>query len=225
MKGYIFRGRVDGTWYLRAEFPRSADGKRQQRREAVRGTKAEAQKHLRQMLSDLERGVVGSERATVAQLCEQWIASKRHGVETRTLERYEAQIRLHIVPALGSIRLDRVQPAYVPKALDGWITLPSRNKAKPGEQPQPLSSVSVGHILATTRMIFRQAVNDGLLVRNQAINVEMPRRQHREMKTLDATGIAHLLRAAEGTDLQAPIALMTATGLHEERHSGFVGAM
>ena len=213
MKGYITRGRVDGTWYLRAELPRSAGGKRQQRRETIRGTKAEAQKHLRQMLTDLERGVLGSARATVSQLCEQWLSSKRHGIETRTLERYEAQIRLHIVPALGSIRLDSVQPAHVRKALDGWITFPSRNKAKPGEQPRPLSPVSVGHILATTRMIFRQAVNDGLLVRNPAINVEMPRRHHREMKTLDAAGIAQLIRAAEGTDLQAPIALMAATGL------------
>lgn len=213
MRGYITRGRVDSTWYLRAELPRLADGKRQQRRETVRGTKAEAQKHLRQILTDPERGVLGSVQATVAQLCEQWLASKRHGIEARTLERYEAQVRLHVVPALGSIRLDSVKLAHVRKALDGWMTLPSHNKAKPGQQPQPLSPVSVGHILATTRMIFRQAVNHGLLVRNSAINVEMPPRQHREIKTLDAAGIAQLLRAAEGTDLQAPIALMTATGL------------
>lgn len=33
MKGHIKRGRVEGTWYLRVEISREADGRRRQRRE------------------------------------------------------------------------------------------------------------------------------------------------------------------------------------------------
>lgn len=56
MRGYISRGRVGGTWYLRAELPRDANGKRRQRRETVRGTKAEAQRRLRDLLREVETG-------------------------------------------------------------------------------------------------------------------------------------------------------------------------
>lgn len=75
MKGYITRGRVEGTWYLRAELPRSADGKRQQRRETIRGTKAEAQRRLREFLREVETGVTGVDRLTVAAIAKRWLAS------------------------------------------------------------------------------------------------------------------------------------------------------
>ena len=125
-------------------------------------------------------------------------------------------MRLYIGPALGSYAVEAVRPDHVRDALNGWMSAVSHVGRK------PLSAISVGHILATLRMIFGQALNDGALARNPATAVKMPHAQHREMQTLDGGGIAKLLRAAEGTDLQAPIALMAATGLRRGQALGLL---
>jgi len=77
------------------------------------------------------------------------------------------------------------------------------------------SATTVRSALATLRAICARAVLDGLLSRNPAASelVDAPKTEHREMKTLDRDGLMRLLRAAEGTDLQTPIALLVTTGL------------
>ncbi len=56
MKGHVAHGHAPGSWYLRVELPRSADGKRRQRREAVHGTKRDAERRLRALLAEVETG-------------------------------------------------------------------------------------------------------------------------------------------------------------------------
>ena len=51
------------------------------------------------------------------------------------------------------------------------------------------------------------------LVRNPADAVEPPRYAHKEMRALDAPGVAVLLEAARDTDLQAIVAVAVGTGL------------
>jgi len=53
----------------------------------------------------------------------------------------------------------------------------------------------------------------GLLVRNAADAVDPPRFERKEMRALDAAGVARLLRAAQGSELQAIIAVAVGTGL------------
>jgi hypothetical protein len=85
MKGYITRGRSAGTWYLRAELPRSDNGKRRQRRETVRWAKADAQHRLRHLLREVEGGgYMGSDRHTVAEMAKEWLATKEHRVAAKT---------------------------------------------------------------------------------------------------------------------------------------------
>jgi integrase len=53
----------------------------------------------------------------------------------------------------------------------------------------------------------------GLLVRNPTDAIEAPRWRPQEMKTLDVAGVADLLRAASGTELRLPIAVLVGTGM------------
>ena len=75
MKGYITRGRLKGTWYLRVELTRSADGKRRQRRETIRNTKDKAENRLRFLLTAID----AIERAKIS-----LEEIERHGSQDRT---------------------------------------------------------------------------------------------------------------------------------------------
>ncbi len=107
MKGHISRGRVDGTWYLRVELERDGNGTRRQRRETVRGTKAEAHRRLREVLREAESGGYSDGTGlTVAEVAARWLATTEHRVGARTYNGYAAHIRLHIAPTLGTYQVD-----------------------------------------------------------------------------------------------------------------------
>jgi integrase len=209
MKGYITRGRVGGTWYLRVELPCDANGKRRQRRETVRGTKAEAQRRLRDLLHEVETGGhAEGKRITLATLAQQWLNAAEHRVTARTYAFYAAHVRLYITPSLGSLRAESLRPGHVEAALATW-----RRGKRNDKECGVLSPRTVAHVFNTLRTLLRWGVKMGALVRNVVDAVEPPRYERKEMRALEATGVVALLRAAEGSDLQTIIAVAVGTGL------------
>ncbi len=209
MKGYITRGRSGGTWYLRVELSRSNNGKRRQRRETVRGTKADAQHRLRDLLREVEGGgYIGSDGQTIAEMAKRWLATKEHRVAAKTYTFYASHVRLYIVPAFGSLRAESLRPSHVEAALAAWAR-GNRNDRERGM----LSSRSVSHLFSTLRTFLRWSVKMGLVVRNAADAVDPPRFERKEMRVLDAAGVARLLRAAHGSELQTIVAVAVGTGL------------
>jgi integrase len=209
MRGYVTRGRSGGTWYLRVDLPRGGDGKRRQRRETVSGTKADAQRRLRDLLREVESGnYTGTGRLTIAEIARRWLATKEHRVAAKTYAFYSSHLRLYIVPAFGSLRGEALHAEQIEAALASWAR-GKRHDRKRGAR----SSRSIAHIFNTLRTLLRWSVKMGLLVRNSADAVDPPRFERREMHVLDAAGVARLLSAARGSELQAIIAVAIGTGL------------
>ena len=209
MRGHITRGRSAGTWYLRVELQHSDNGKRRQRRETVRGAKADAQRRLRELLHEVEGGgYADAQRLTVAKIAERWLATKEHRVAAKTFAFYSSHVRLYIVPTLGSLRAEALHPAYIEAAIGKW----ARGERHDRERGV-LSARSVAHLFHTLRTILRWGAKMGMLVRNAADAVEPPRFERKEMRALDPAGVARLLEAAQRTELQAVIAVAVGTGL------------
>ena len=138
MRGHITRGRSAGTWYLRVELQHSDNGKRRQRRETVRGAKADAQRRLRELLHEVEGGgYADAQRLTVAKIAERWLATKEHRVAAKTFAFYSSHIRLYIVPTLGSLRAEALRPAYIEAAIGKW----ARGERNDRERRRTLSSI------------------------------------------------------------------------------------
>ena len=207
--GSLHAGKLAGTWYLRVELSRDARGHRQRRRETFRGTKAEAQRRLRDLLREVETGgYADAARATIAQLAERWLEATQHRVGHRTFAGYRSHARLYIVPRLGTLRCESLRPAHIESALAAWA-ISGRNDREKGR----LSQRTVAHIFNTLRTMCRWAVKMGLLVRNPVDAIESPRVERHEMRALDSAGVASLLVAARGSDLEQPIAVAVGTGL------------
>jgi len=235
MKGHIIRGRVDGTWYLRVELDRAPSGSRRQRRETIRGTKADAQRRLRDMLRDAENGGFDATRMTVKELlvgvvdpqheCSDkcnpsderhgrtggWLESVEQRVGTRTFGSYKGYVRNHILPALGSIRIAALRTSHIEAARAKWIKETRIKRIISAERA--LSMRTVKHIADTLKSACLWAIQMQLLTRNPCASLSKIKVVTKEMCTVGADGVRALLSAATGTELQLPIAVLVGTGL------------
>ena len=121
MKGSI-KQRSPGSWQIRVFLGRDANGKIVRHNETVRGKKADAERRLREILTELDKGIAPpQQRYKLAQWLEKWmtdviIPNRRQ----KTIDRYEGVIRLHIVPHLGNVEISKLAPRQV-QALESQL--------------------------------------------------------------------------------------------------------
>jgi len=115
---------------------------------------------------------------TFREAAEEWIAGKSKK-RPATLSAWHAHLDLHLLPALGDIRLDRIDTAVVERFRDKLQLPPPDPKpvqSVPGEsgdkskrkqkRRQALSAVTVNKVLATAGAIFKMAVRRGYCLNN-----------------------------------------------------------
>ncbi len=202
------RGRNEGSIFKRGDKRWCAvvdlgweNGKR--KRKYLYGvTRAEVAEQLTKVLRDKAQGLpVALERQTVGHFLEDWLEqSVRPRVRPRTFESWRLIVRRHIVPALGSVPLQKLSPQNV-------RTLLNRKLA------DGLSAQTVRHIRTVLRRALGEAVKFGLIVRNSAALVDGPRIPHHEIHPLTPEEARRFLDAAKGERLEALYSVALAVGL------------
>ena len=114
MNGSV-RRRSKNSWELRIDPGRDPEGKRKRKFVHVTGTKGEAQRKLRELLSSLDKGIpLDVSRATVGQFLERWLTDY---AETNTgppsVEGYREKIQAYVIPHLGNVPLGQLIPQHV----------------------------------------------------------------------------------------------------------------
>jgi len=198
-EGSLFQ-RKDGRWAGSA-FVLTPQGTR--RRVDVYGrTRGEAHEKLTALVRKTHQGVPGSEDSrTVGAWLWHWhehIASPR--LRPTTIQSYESNLRVHLVPGLGRYRLDRLTPAQVRSFLDG--------KIKGG-----LSTRTVQYLHAILRAALAQAMRDELITRNVAALVTAPRVSRDEIEPFTPEQARTLLAACQSDRLGALYTVALACGL------------
>ncbi len=154
-------------------------------------TRQEAVEGLAQAILDRGRGtLVVSNRQTVGEYLTTWLRDVvQPTVYARTYVSYERLVRLHITPALGHLRLDRLTPQHVQ-------TLYS-------EKRQTLSAVTVTHLHACLHRAMGNAVRWGLIPINPCDRVDAPHVGRRAVSPLTPEQARALLAAARSDPLEA----------------------
>lgn len=200
-EGTIFR-RPDGRWCAQVTVGINPETGRPKRRTVYGRTRQEAADKLARLLADAQQGLlVEPARETVAEYLHRWMeTAQKPRLRPRTFEDYQQIIRRHIVPALGSVRLNRLQPAQ----LQALYT----QKLEEG-----LSANTVRIIHAILHRALAQAVKWGMLPRNPADAVEKPRPPRHEMAVLTPDQVRAFLEAAREDRLYALYVLAITTGM------------
>ena len=146
------------------------DGKR---RYVSAKEKSDAERALRQAMTDAERGLVFEARTvTVEEYLSRWLEDSVRGTVRRsTFVQYESIVNRHIAPALGRLKLKALTPAH----LRGLY----REKLDSGLAPR-----TVQYIHVTLHKALKQAVMDGLIPRNVTEAVKVPQAHKKEVRPL-----------------------------------------
>jgi integrase len=207
MTGHI-RQRA-GAWELRYELPRDHTGRRRTRTETIRGgSKRDAQRRLREILSEIDRGMVADAgRMTTAQWLEQWLAECRHTVSPKTWQERAAYVRLHLIPALGAVPLAKLAPVHIQSYLATALNS-GRIDGTGG-----LSAMTACHHERVLHTALARARELRLIPTNPCDDVRRPKVERAPKLTWTTEQQAALLAAAREAGLHAPLLLAIATGL------------
>ncbi len=150
-EGSITR-RKDGLYMARYTIQTSTGTKRKTLYGKTRG---EVSEKLTKAMADRDGGLAfDANNQKLGDYLGRWLVdSVRDTVKATTYETYERLMRLHLVPALGRVKLKNLSPAHARGLY--------REKLDSG-----LSPASVQRVHALLHKALKQAVNDGLIARN-----------------------------------------------------------
>lgn len=199
-QGYTYED--EGGWWARLTFVDAAGKRRNIRRRVENRTEGkELIKQLIRELEDSDDTIIDSTRLTVNDYFDQWLAaSAKPRLSERTYADYEDLLRRYIKPALGRKKLLDL------KALDIQSLYSSMLARK-------LSARTVRYTHAVIFSALKQAVKWGMIVRNPAAMVDLPKQARKEMQALSPEEATRFLEAAKSDrwGLLFAFALMTGT--------------
>jgi len=209
MKGHIYK-RSPGSWTIVYDLPLdTVTGKRRQKSQTVKGTKRDAERALREIITSIEQGAyVKPNKLTLGELLRLWIKDYASMNTTdRTQESYSSIVETHLILALGRIPLTDLQAQHVQSYYSSKLS-EGRADGKGG-----LSARSVVYHHRILSKALDYAVKMGLVVRNVANVVQPPRVARVTMRTLSPEEVARFLEAAQDTDYYVYFSTLLYTGL------------
>ena len=195
-EGTIYR-RSDGRWSAQLRLDYGA-------RTTLYGrTRAEVQAKLRQLRRDREDGVmVGAPSITLANYLARWLdEAARLKVRPKTFASYSLNAR-RLIRLIGRVKLNQLTPQLIQGVYARLL--------KEGLAPRSIRQV---HVVLHSSL--RQAMRWGMVGRNAADGVIVPRPEPREMATLTSEELQTLFDSTKDEALHALWVLLATTGLRE----------
>ena len=157
-------------------------------------TQKEVAQKLKQVTLDIDNGVYHAPcKLTLAQWLEIWSKTYLGGVKPRTAHIYKSDIKLHILPALGAVRLEALNAPMIQAFYNAM--------GEPSEQnPEGLSAKTVKNVHGVLHKALQQAVLIGYLRYNPADACILPRIERKKKKQMQL----HQDKGSKGYELVSP---------------------
>jgi integrase len=201
MKGCIIER--NGNLRLKVSLGKNPQtGKYESYYETFYGNSTEAHKRLRQILTELDKGIFTKPgKTTLNEYLKLWLADYcKPNQSPRTHELYTYICNKHIIPTLGNILLVELKPNHLQHLY--------ADKLASG-----LSNRTVQIIHVTLHKALKNAVKTGLLIRNIADAVDTPKIQRHEMHVMSETDLHIFLEYAKDTPYYALFYTALFTGM------------
>jgi len=196
------RERSPGHWELRAFIGRDPkSGKPRQATRSFHGTQRAAGKALSALVAEVEAGRFNRSSATVGQLLDKWLEATSVSQRPRTVYENRRKIEGRLRPALGDVRLDKLEADAIDAAYRGWLA-------------DGLSASTVHKYHSILSAACRQAVKWGWIDRAPTDRASPPSPVRKDMVVPTPEQLSGLMKAADEDDpvLATAIALAALTG-------------
>jgi len=145
-------------------------------------------------------------KMTVGQWLDTWAAEYLNSVKPRTVESYKANIKQHIKPAIGALRLSALSAVDIQRLYNGL-----KNK----RDGTPLSAKSKKNVHGTLHKALEKAVSLGYIRHNPADKPDLPKVKKAEIKPLADEEMVSFLRAIKGHKYEVVYVVTLFTGMRE----------
>lgn len=202
-EGTVYQ-RADGRWVAQLDLGVDRETGRRRRPTRVRKSKKAAAEALAQLRREM-RVAAASGAVTLEQWCAQWLDDCAERVRAgtmapRTAVGYESDVRRHIRPAVGHVRLDRLAPGHVQRMMTGM-------------QAAGLSPRTAAAARGTLSAALSAAVADGLIEVNVARAARPPTRTTRNPSAFSDAEMAKIAAACQQHRLGTAFVFSALTGL------------
>lgn len=181
-----------------------ADGKRQQKRKRFKTLK-EAVDHYTAIAGDRGRGIhVAPSELTVEEAVDSWLLGQR--IRPKTMSAYVTSLR-PIVDHLGNRKVQSITKDDIEGVVQalrsgtskmGTWNAPTKLKKSAKKVRSKWAATSINPMLARTRSVFSDLVDQGILVRNPAALVKpLATDSEKKLQTLSAEQVSQLLAATD----------------------------
>lgn len=202
------------SWAFRVDIGKKPGGGRMQKSRMGFETRREAELELRNLLHEIDRDrFVDRHDLTVADFFQhEWLpAVAPPNLRESTWASYAGELARHVVPSLGSTRLQDLRPNHLNR-LYAQLLRDGRKDGQGGLSPR-----TVRYVHTVIRKGLSDALRWGLLERNPADLADPPRRdterQRRMMRTWSSEQLAQFLDHAAGDRLYPAWHLAATTGM------------
>lgn len=194
------RLRGDGRWEARVIITVNGLTGKKVTRSAYARTKTEAQKRLIGLLKEQSETKQAPNGTTLLGLTEFWESSIMQSVTSNTFQRYKFTLDRDITPRLGTTLLSRLDPSVI---VQFYATMSSEGRS-------PDARFKAGRVLRTC---LDFGVKMGLLSRNPASQVPLPKVCRKEQRPLRPEEVTRFLTTARGDRLFALYLLALDSGM------------
>src|ERR687890_767683 len=165
-------------------------------------TKTGCREKLRRVMSDADQGFVfDAGTQTVGEYIVHWLEDfAKADLAQRTYHNYQLQIRKHIIPAFGTMRLSKLDTPNIQALYSAKLRI--------GLKPS-----SVKYMHAVLHRALSKAVDLRLIARNPAASADPPKVRQEEITPLDTDQTRVFLDAAHGEKHEALYVLSLTCGL------------
>ena len=209
------RKRKDGRWEGRYVVGHDPLTGKMISRNVLGKTQAQVKEKLRTAIENSKRlDYTQTGKYTVGQWMDEWFeAYAKVKVRPSSHQTYKGYIENHIKPNIGDIPIEKLTPLQLQKFYRLLLTEGRIPRIESEKQPKGLSAKTVRNINQVISSAMDMAVRHKLILTNPIEGCELPKVEHREMKTLPAEQLGAFLREAKESGVYELYYLDLATGL------------
>lgn len=161
--------------------------------------KAKNKKEAQRQADEIELSIIHGDyieptKLTLGEYLNEWLKTRKLDLKETTWDNYRIIVEAHLIPSLGNLPLQRINPFTIQNYISQKLTS-GRRDGKGG-----LSSRSVQYHIRILSEALEYAVYPLKLIKdNCAKKVTKPTVEKKEMKALNINSIVHLLTVAKNT--------------------------
>ena len=177
----------NGSYRLRVSNGFDTNGKRKYYSKTIHcSSKSAAEKELAKFIASIESGCTYStSKTTLNDFSKQWLKTYgKNNLSPTTYQGYEEKLRLHILPYLGSKRIDKIKPLDIDNLYNLLLEKLTNRKDEFGNF-KTLSPTSVHRVHEILSKIFNDAIRWDLIPYNPCTKVVQPKYRRTKMSCYD----------------------------------------